>query len=398
MTPYDRSTNKYSTETYKSGAQTTGQRQCTDVDKLTANPANSRGDFHKPNGFSMTKTTSTGLRGRARRLDSATVAPSVIINVSGPIASKLDTKGLLFSGVKWDAAYQQANNALTTSVRGDLDVSIDLFQWRQLQRTAIRVWDLTNTLNKQYKRAIKKTGPHKELANLYLEWTYGIAPTLETMLGLYKKLHQDGLVGNPLIHCRGRGSVQDKADSTQAVAMILPTTGNVQFQTDSSYRCQLDIYLKPDLSAVQALSGYTSLSPISWLYELTAYSFVLDWFWNLGGYFRDMETTILHQSRFAYGSDSRSLKQVTTVTTSSVVNGAIELSELSGTHTFIGMDRFILSSYPVPKLPTWQAKMGARRLLNAAALLTQFLPDLYQKMDKRRVSAALRTRSKPFVL
>jgi hypothetical protein len=289
----------------------------------------------------------------------------------------------VFSGVPWDSAYNKAASALSTKVRGDLDISIDMFQWKQTLETARRILSLTQTLRQSWYNAGRRQGPHKEAANLYLEWTYGIAPTVDTLVGLLKKAQEDGLAGKALVHCRGRGCVVQSEQIKQNVATILPSTVPIVFGVQSSYRCQLDVYLKPDLTQWQKLSGYSSLNPVSWMWEMLPYSFVIDWFWNLGGFLRSMETTLIHASRFAYGNDTRSLLQRTSPITSSVVNGNISMQGLAGSHTFKGMDRFVLSSFPVPHLPSFGLEMGSRRILNAAALLTQFLPDMFSNKPGR---------------
>lgn len=381
MIPFDRSKVYLSTDTYIDPPRvSTGQRTCTDVNRLSC-AGQIKGDFVHPNTYSYQKVNGSGLRGRAVYLDAATAnSHDILVSVDGPCSSILDSPGLLYNQVPWTSAYNAAVSALSTKVRGDLDLSIDFFQWKQILKTANRIYDLTRTFQKTWRNATKSKGPVKEAADLYLEWTYGVAPTLEELVQLTKKLQDKGSAGNALVHCRGRGSVKQKVTINGTIDVWPRSTSASlvqKFAVDSSYRCQLDVYLKPELTKWNKLSEYASLNPVAWLYEATPYSFVLDWFWNFGGYMRSMETYILNTARFAYGSDTRSLRQVT-----SVIGGTRYVSRFSwtpngGYHDFRGMDRFVLTGFPVPHLPTLKTTLGARRMLNAAALLAQFLPDMF---------------------
>lgn len=388
MIPYKRNRVAYSTSSWmKPSRVTSGPFNCTDVDRLSC-AAVVKGDFVHPNAFSYQKVNSEGLRGLAVYLDAATDPNNDFISaIDGPRSSILDTDGLLYPDVPWDAAYNSAVSALSTRVRGDLDLSIDAFQFKQILKTTNRVFDAVGTFRKTWKSAISGKGPVKEAASLYLEWTYGIAPTLHELVQLTEKLKSRGSTGDALVHCRGRGSVKERVTKKSSTVFWssygYSASAPISFAIDSSYRCQLDVYLKPDLSAWNKLSEYASLNPVAWLYEATPYSFVADWFLDFGSYLRSIETAALNQARFAYGTDTRSLKQVTTVVGGEVTVGRHRFHPSSGFHSFRGMDRFILRDFPVPKLPTLIPSLGWRRMLNAAALLSQFLPDMFSDKHGR---------------
>lgn len=401
MIPYKRNKQAYSVSTWMKPSQvTSGPRSCTDIDRLSCS-TNVKGDFVHPNAYSYQKVNSEGLRGLAVYLDAATDPNNGFISsIDGPCASFIDTDGLLYPNVPWDAAYNDAVSALSTRVRGDLDLSIDAFQFKQILKTTNRIFDAVATFRKTWKSATSGKGPVKEAASIYLEWTYGIAPTLHELVQLTEKLRAKGSNGDALVHCRGRGSVKERVTKKSDVvfwsSFNFSAKAPVGFAIDSSYRCQLDVYLKPDLTSWNKLSEYASLNPVAWLYEATPYSFVGDWFWNFGQYLRSIETAALNQARFAYGTDTRSLRQVTTVVGGEVTVGRHKFTPMSGYHSFRGMDRFILSGFPVPKLPTLTPSLGWRRMINAAALLSQFLPDMFSNKPGRirsgRTSPLLRTK------
>lgn len=387
MIPFDRSIRSYSVDTYINPNRVSfGQRACTDVNTLSCS-GKVIGDFVHPNYHSYTKVNSRGLRGRAVYLDAA-IAQShdILVSVVGPCSSLFDSPSYLWGGANWTAAINAATSALSTKVRGDLDLSIDLFQWKQILKTTNRVFNLTQSLRKSWRNMKSGKGPLKEAADLYLEWTYGIEPTLKELVELTKKLQDAGSQGKALIHFRGRGNSKDRATISSRIDVWPRSTSASllqKYEVASSCRCQLDIYLKPEITQWNKLSEYASLNPITWLYEATPYSFVLDWFWNFGEYMRSMETYALNAARFAYGSQTLSVRQLTTAIGGIQYVNRFSWEPESGYHDFRSMERTVLSKYPVPHLPTLGTSLGGRRMLNAAALLAQFLPDMFSNKRGR---------------
>lgn len=400
MKSRDNSTMHYSTAFRVLGPPLYGAHSCVDRDILTVwEPGVTNGDRKSPNKFGFSKTTSVGLRGSTK-----CVAPEpwrldrTYTTEEGPKQSVLDSKGSLAPDTLSSKAYEQAYQKLVTSVRGDLDVSTDLFQFRQFLNTSDRILNLTRTLRTSWRNASKGKGPVKEAADLYLEWAYGIKPSVQTMVVLYRKLMIQCLTGEGLIHCRGRGQLRDSVKIPGVIQVIPNGTGNlpIRFECLTSARCQIDIYLKADQTEAQKLSGYTSLNPISWLYEATPYSFVLDWFVNLGGYLRAIETMLIHRLRFQSGCVTYTLKQDTTCIDSVIVDRAgapyplFEFSGITGRHTFVQTNRSVLSSFPVPHLPSWNPSLGSTRMLNAAALLSQLLPDMFGSNRRTRLPVSVK--------
>ena len=126
------------------------------------------------------------------------------------------------------------------------------------------------------------------------------------------------------------------------------------------------------------MARWTSLNPVSIAWELTPYSFVVDWFYDLGGYLRNLETGLLYNTRFKSGYKSELY-----------LWESDEIAPMGGTHAVgdnswriqackqrtrrVQFYRTKLTSYPLPHLPRLDAKLGSSRLLSAASLLTQKL-------------------------
>jgi hypothetical protein len=403
-------TQEPSTDTYKNGTSVRGLTgYATMVDTLIVpSSGQGHGDFKSPNAWSYSKISSTGFRSQCVLVDPSLAAQSDVIKASGGHPSILDVSGRLtqFGGVDWNVVANAAAGKLSSSVRGDLDVSIDLFQFRQTAKLVDRIWNLSRSMKQSWNNAVRRQGPVKEVANIYLEWTYGLAPTLQTLWELAGKIQQDGLQGKGLVHCRGRGSMSDQIFATASANVFsnppwYQYSAPIRWSQMRSWRCQYDVYLKPELTQWQKIGGYTSLNPVSWIYESVPYSFVLDYFWNFSRYLRSMETAMLHAARFQAGTATYSLLESTSPVTSQALSpdGKVKLESTSGNHVYKGYDRQILTAFPVPKLPALDIQIGARRMVNIAALLSQFLPDMFAQARTRKTWALTRPLGhKPYVI
>lgn len=354
------------------------------VDMLVVTrPGVTSGDFVHPNAFSFEKVSGTGLRGQT--VQTASVDSGPILRTGG-YQSPLHTNGRIGrEGLNFPLPYNLALAQLNEKLRGNLDLSINLFQAKQLLTSGEKVFRLTKTLRDSFYEIVKRRGPVKELASLYLEWIYGIKPVLQDMFSLYDQLYKKGESDEGLIHFRGRGKYVSRSSFGYLLNIMRSSDFDaaVTFDCDLSHRGQLDVYFSPIQSDLQKLSHYTSLNPIAWLYEMTPYSFVLDWFYDFGGYLRNLETVLLHRTRFVYGCYTQTVLETTTLRENTVRSGTFEFSGGTGSHVYKWYDRSVATALDVPKPPSWRPSLGATRMLNSAALLAQFLPDMFSKRHGR---------------
>lgn len=356
------------------------------TENLVINAAGvTNGDFRSPNRYAYEKTTGNGLRGRCYRFDKRNpdkVDPTYVgaIERTGGFNSPLSQPARIGRSVlQYDRAFSNALSKLNENVRGNLDLSIDFFQGRQMIKSAERVYHFTKTFRDSVASA-KRRGAIKEVASLYLEWTYGIKPSLDDLLQFYHQIFRKASSDQGLFHFRGRGGYSDRAEFSQMLNVFQPDDNILAtYTSDISVRCQLDIYLSPAKSRLQTLSEYTSLNPIGWLYELTPYSFVLDWFIDLGGYMRNMETALINASRFVSGCCTYSYLERTSLLSNVLTWGDFRFTDATGDHQYRLYSRKALDSYPYVQSPVFNPRIGSKRILNAAALLSQIIPDLPKK-------------------
>ena len=172
------------------------------------------------------------------------------------------------------------------------------------------------------------------------------------------------------IVAKARGKSFLRSTSSQA---LIPAS--VFKFTDSKVRCEISVKLKPNNSRVSALASYTSLNPASMLWEAMPYSFVVDWVYNLGGYLRNLETALVYCNQFVdgYVTYGEKTESIWTQKWSGTYASSNRIYDYSGGWTRTMKDRQKLYSYPFPRFPVLNPELGTGRLLNAAALLSQFL-------------------------
>lgn len=269
-----------------------------------------------------------------------------------------------FSGVTvngsfaWTHLDNQALSTLNEKLRGELDLSISLFQARQTGMT-FRPVDRILHYTKKFTSALTRKSWREfvsTVSSARLEYMYGVKPLMSDM---YNILNQD-----PLISQDSAISVESyaKDDGFKPTSVTLNTTvGTVQFPISE---CNFRMKTKYGMTVATSehdLARWTSLNPLSIAWELLPYSFVVDWVYNVGGYLRDCETSYLGQTSFICGWKTR------------ISRGSADIYHASGfwagEFEFLDIVRTVLPSYPYPYPPVLKVEMGSGRLLNAAALL-----------------------------
>lgn len=277
----------------------------------------------------------------------------------------LETMPIAYSDI-----YNRALDKLNAQARGDLDLSVDLAELKQTKRMLSAVDQLETytrlTANKSPRG--KAFGSLKYPAHLWLTYTYGIRPLLGTIFGAQKEIQ--GLLRNEMDHLKVTVSSTEKSPRVR----LYTYSGGYTHAMSTLGSFKRSITIGTSLyNQNYDMTRFTSLNPASVAWELMPYSFVVDWFIDIGGYLRNLETSLLYGNRFSSGyvtdlqvlncdiMDVRDSSGILTIHTGSAQNTSIT--------------RSVLSNYPVPLLPTFKADLGSSRLLSAASLLAGFLPN-----------------------
>jgi len=340
-----------------------------------ANDTASKGEHKKPNPQEFYKLEADGLSG------------SIIWSTGSQIGDIYSTDSSIDWGAGWDSAaetmaYNNALSKLTEKVRGNLDLSIDLLQAGETFRMVKSV-DRLLVVAKALKGDLKsisriKSGFKTLNMDSALRATRSVGSgALEVQYG-WRPLVQDVYEAAQKVVTKYREvpfCIEATARTKSAYSNIdgILTSGvRNKYSGAWSYRYKFGIYLLPSQSRLQALSGWATLNPASMAWEVLPYSFVVDWVFNVGGYLRNLETAWLHCDRFhsGYYTLTRRHDQKCKMVGRSSFG---ELYDLNGWCQRSDKIRTVLTSYPLPRFPSLSLNLGSERLLNAAALLSQFL-------------------------
>lgn len=325
------------------------------------NEVSMAGDFIHPNGYRYDKFDTVQMTGEYTE-----TAPfnNTFVRLDGyirafPVVSFLASES---------EAYNQALEKLSNQVRSTIDLSVTIAQRGQVTSMLRKTAKLLVYVKKHPIRALKDSYKGflsgKSIGSKWLEFQYGWKPLASDIYGTAEQIFKSR---PSLTKVKGRGSSQFEQDF-----IVL---GAVRVKGKDNCRVEICVNVKPNAYDQLALSNFTSLNPASIAWELTPWSFVVDWFVDVGGYIRQMETSLLSQNLIESG-------YVTTVnhqdySASAEFDGTfsgITYHERSyGSFVASSQVRTPISSFPFPRAPTFKANLGSGRLLNAAALLSQFL-------------------------
>lgn len=214
-----------------------------------------------------------------------------------------------------------------------------------------------------------ETDPSVIMGNRWLEWQYGWRPLLSSIhgvCGFARRLEKTMLiVGNS--KARRTGVV------TENSSLGIPVSLDFEHSSYATYKA---VYVMRDPFA-DDVSRLASLNPLGIAWELMPYSFVVDWFFDIGGFMEECETAMAIGLIFQRGyevSTMRSLFKWTCSAGSASPYPSVTYdvgSEIKWKAYDVSKFRYRMDSTPLPFPPKLQAKLGASRLLSAAALLRQ---------------------------
>jgi len=359
---------------YTTGSVTVVEQRVNDFRDWLRNVSSTRGDHKRPNSQRFTHTLRANYEGATTNVSGASYSYVNGVNVQS------------WTDVVWPAfpnstVYNKAVSRLYDQLRGDIDLSIDLAESHKtksmMQQTVRAMGNLAQTFRK-----MKRSNP-RDWGNLWLEFTYGWKPLATSIFGAAHKLIV-GPSGPRFLTIRATSQEVDKDGITVSQASFGANSKNTVAAFHSS-RCKIVCRYALLGSRLDELAGITSLNPVSIAWELTPYSFVVDWFVNIGGYLRDFENACLYHSDFVDGYVSESAIGVA----SGVLSGSETVFGTTSTWSGKGWERTtekkrtVLSATPLPRRPRFDPHLGSSRLVSGAALLGQMLHSLEHPSDRK---------------
>lgn len=211
----------------------------------------------------------------------------------------------------------------------------------------------------------------KDFSNAWLEYSYGWKPLIMSMAECAD------FVGRHTVSFKVEG--QKTLRTTPSVPLVFPEYRLVEpypVKGKVTYKEKYSYILAVKDQQLHDLSRLTSLNPLTIAWELVPYSFVVDWFINIGGFLQNVETSLGAGLRVKAGYHTRVVYgdfQLNRVFLPTTVSGSetYRCKELSARRTFAMKERTPQSELPFPDFPSLEPKIGPNRLISAAALLRQ---------------------------
>lgn len=275
-------------------------------------------------------------------------------------------RGETFVDEAWDRCYNRALDGFNDKYRGNLDLSVDV---AEAGKTA-KMLKLTDQVVDFTKTFVQRFGVVKVASKAWLTYMYGVRPLLSSIHGLAEENIRVVLNRTNKFRVRRNEQISDCGP----VSVILFNGPHTGLRTRGSGKASVTV--SAWLASPEVDPGrFTSLNPVSLAWEFLPFSFVADWFYNVGGYLRNMETALVYDSQFRSGY----------VTKLWAYDGMIDHLDTgsngysSWVNTWRGrlketrIIRTVIYSYPRPTPPSFGAQLGSSRLLSAASLLGTML-------------------------
>jgi len=385
MTPYYRpqfadlssSSVQYTYSVNEDGSETTiaDRNTVTSENVLTGFTALScgplvKGDFKTPNPWSYSKTESTIGVANELTISGPSGKPNSITQASyqNPFAGD----PLDFGAIE-DRAYNELVAKFYEKIRGNLDLSTAAFQAKQTARMFSLVDQVEKYTTQYTKRKVFNNSVIKKAGGAWLEYVYGIKPLVSDIYQTavesldYQQQRADSYTAS---------AKATEEDQVERVSTFPGNTGRSYHRTSGKSSVAYTVRAAFNLQSQTEIDRFTSLNPLSIAWELTPYSFVADWFTDVGGYLRDAETAVLYAHRFKSGSISRLEVVEKNWNYNLNVNqvGALrQMVSSYGSYKNVNFSRGVMLGSLFPRPPTLDIKLGASRMFSAAALLSQLL-------------------------
>ena len=295
-------------------------------------------------------------------------------------ASGIFQKSVATRGAPPDMPTELYNRVLSDvlgQIRSEIDLSVSIAEAGQTKKMFKGAQSILNYVLsfrrgrwKEAYRDFLRDGPvAKKAGSRWLEYQYGWKPLAQD---LYDTAIQLARNFEPLMIAEARAT-ESKTEVFDGVAYLGVPEKVSRLQ---SQRVYMKVRYKPSSDFNNLLSNFTSLNPASIAWELTPYSFVVDWFVDVGGYMRSMETALLTRNQFKDGFWTTGYLDTfvgTVAGGSSTATSSVAVSLNGAMIRKSYKKRQPMASMPTPFLPRFKCDLGPGRLLNAAALLSQHL-------------------------
>jgi hypothetical protein len=197
-----------------------------------------------------------------------------------------------------------------------------------------------------------KQSPIRTLAERYLTYTYGIEPTVSTVYNLIKVLNEKTATP-PFVTVPFNATTVDSLSYTDSYSERVNMTRTMRVSGKA--------FVTPTLRAGKITVG----NPAEWIWENIPYSFVVDWFLNVGRHLTALDAYAGVSSVVGYATHRR---QSSAVVSDCVPSGSTEIRPC-----VISYKEYYREAFTTPPAVPFEIRYtptrSVRALINAVALL-----------------------------
>lgn len=318
--------------------------------------------------YYMKSVGSTNWRGYVERIAPDYINYTLVVGPQAYVYTATYGIPVYFSTEVENACLSEINEAL----RGQVDLAITIAQSGQVVGMQRQLFKVAKAIL-QFRRTFgEKT--FRELPNMaseaWLAWQYGIRPVISDIYNSADNLKR---TAERCVIVTKRKSARTVRSGSRNPNFLSGEFGPVEKFTEwSSQRVEIKYYCQLDNTVLQRLGDWTSLNPVSIAWELVPYSFVADWFMDIGGYLRNMESAFLYRNAFKSGYITRTFKGGidSSVNFSRIgTDGWLNNYGLMAARIDSAKQRAVLTNVLLPHPPRFRIALGWQRLVSAASLV-----------------------------
>lgn len=297
---------------------------------------------------------------------------------------------------QWSQTDGRALEKILEKVRGShASLSVDFAEGRQTIQMLKQALNLRKTIfefgrdvvrQRKYRKI--RPGPTQGQRRLdyvngkWLEYRYGWMPLVSSLYDTVDALRKERVSGPTPIKARSGATFQKKYLDVRSGNL---GKMNTSLQIDLTHRTEYSCTFA--LQSGYTFSDFTSLNPATIAWELTPFSFIVDWFVGVGQCLENWENYYLYRNSFITGYRTRSAKEDRLVK-------RFENAFRSPTYNFDGSEssfgymswneyqqsevfsrwksRILLTSLPTPSGPRVKANLKPKQFMDIAALVSGY--------------------------
>lgn len=324
-----------------------------------------QGDKEKPNNFSYQCTRELTFRGRWELFQKQPFLYKSN-SVDGVIGSKLSDR---LPTLTWQRTlyYNRALSKLVEKCRGSLDLSVAVAESAETARMLNALERVRKALEgvPPSKVGFRWTQPLRELGTRWLEWHLAVKPLIQDVYGSIDEFLRHKVPALLEINSKAYGAL-----GNLEVSKLHPNDPKSFAIGNGVQGCYMFMRMK-DHGGFD-LKRWTSLNPASIAWELLPLSFVVDYFYDVGNFLRNLETSLLYQTDFVDGyvtelfSAHYGYREVGQRGNSS---DKVYFYDANASYDLTRFSRSVMVSMPLPRAPTFVLPTSWQQLVTMASLL-----------------------------